>query len=127
MEFIVHKKGIDLETAKAMNIQDMDPLMTCKKFKRFMGRVSYLHSFNLALPGLLEPFHKLLMKYVPFRWGEEQKAIFQKVKDMLESPLTMISPVIGLPLTLYFISTNKCIGTLLSSSRGGRALCLLFE
>lgn len=46
--------------------------------------------------------------------GEDQQLDFQKAKDMLISPLTMISPINGLVLTIYFLnSTNMSIDALL--------------
>lgn len=44
---------------------------------------------------------------------EEQQSAFQKVKNIL-APLTMISPVKGLVLTLYLTSTDKFIGAMLA-------------
>lgn len=44
-------------------------------------------------------------------WAEEQqKALF----DMLSLPLTMISSMKSLPLTLYLTFTNKSFGVLLA-------------
>lgn len=75
--------------------------------------------FISILAKLLELFHKLLKKYAPFCWGEEEQAAFQKVKDVLNSPLTMISPVKGSSLTLYLTYTNKPIGAFLAQEIEG--------
>lgn len=87
--------------------------MTCKQVKSFMGGVYYVDRFILDLAELLEPFQKFLKKNMPFMWGEEQHVSFQKVKDILSSPLTMISPIKSLPLTIYLTSINKFVGALL--------------
>lgn len=79
----------------------MEPTTTCKQLKSFKGRVSYVPRFIWALAELLDPFHKLLKKNVPFKWNEEQQVAFQKVKNILRSPLTMILLVKDLPLSLY--------------------------
>lgn len=87
--------------------------MTCKHLKCLIKRVSYVHRFIPDLVELLEPFHKILKKNASFKWGKEQQEAFQKVKDVLSSPLAMISHVKSLSLTFYLISTDKSIDTLL--------------
>lgn len=81
--------------------------------KSFVQRVSYFYRFFPTLKKHLKPYHKLLKKkYHP----DEARSIraFNKVKDMLISPLTLNFPVNGLPLTFHLNSTNKFIGTLLA-------------
>lgn len=68
-----------------------------------------MHKVPPYLTKLLELFHKFHKKNLPFKWGEEQQATFQKVNDVLSSPLPMISPLI-----LYLDSINKLIGVLLA-------------
>lgn len=48
-EFTVHLRGIDLDATKAKTIQDIEPLMTWKQLKSFIGRISYVRGF---IPGL---------------------------------------------------------------------------
>lgn len=108
--FTIHWKGIDPDSTETKAIQDMRPPTTCKQLKSSMGRESYVPRFIPALAELLEPFNKLLKKNAPF--GEEQQSAFQKVKSVLSSPLTMIPPIKGLPLTLYLTSIDKSIGAL---------------
>lgn len=74
-----------------------------------MGRVPYVCTFIVALAKLLEPFYKLFKKNATSQLDDEQQKAFKKVKDMLNSPLTMISPV-----RLCLIFTNMFIGTLLA-------------
>lgn len=62
-----------------------------KKLKSLVERVSYVRILAPALAELLKPFHNLLKKDVSFKWAKEQQTAFQKVKDMLRVPHTMIS------------------------------------
>lgn len=50
----------------------MSPPKTVKELKGYMGKVSYTRGFIPALSELIEPFHKLLKKNVPFQWKAEQ-------------------------------------------------------
>lgn len=104
----------DLDPAKAKSIQDMEPPTTCTLLKNFIMRVSYLHGIHPALVELLKPFHTLLKKNALFKCGEEQEIAFQKVKDVLHSPLTMISRIKDLHIIIYLTSTDRSTGTLLA-------------
>lgn len=84
-----------------------------------MGKISYIRRFASALSELIEPFYKLLKKNVPFQWKAEHRVAFQRIKDLLSSTQTMISPVKGIPLTLYLTSTDKSIGALLAQELKG--------
>lgn len=64
--------------------------------------------FIPTLVELLEQFFKLLKKNASFRWGKVQRKLPKKSK--LSSPLTMISRVEGLLLTLHLTSTNTSFG-----------------
>lgn len=64
-------KGINLSTAKAKAISCMEPPKMAKQLESFLGRVSYILRFISALAELLEPFKRLLMKDVAFRWAKE--------------------------------------------------------
>lgn len=90
----------------------MEPPVNCTQLRSFMGRVSYVSRIFLALIELLEPFHDLLKKNAPLEEARSSRKLFQKVKDVLNSPLTKISRLKGLTLRLYLICTNNSILTL---------------
>lgn len=69
------RKGIDLDSANAKAIQDMEPSMTYKQLKSFIGRTSYVRRFIPPLAELLKPFHRLLKMNVTFKWHQKQQAI----------------------------------------------------
>ena len=60
--FLVHNRGIDVDPAKAMAIETMRPLVTVKKLKSFLGKVSYIRRFIPGLASITSTFTKLLRK-----------------------------------------------------------------
>lgn len=102
-------KRNDLDLAKTKAIRNIESPKTCKQLKSFMGRVSYVQRFIPVLAKILELFHKLPKRNIQFKWSKEQQIAFQKAKGVLSSPLAMISPVKGLPLSLHLLlKTNPC-------------------
>ena len=111
--FVVHRKGIDLDPAKVKAIQSMPSPANQKQLKSLLGKVSYIKRFIPALGEIITPFQSLLKKGVPFIWGESQQCAFEKIKQVLSSPITMTMPIKGQPMMLYLTSTLNSIGALL--------------
>ena len=68
--FLVHSRGIDVNSAKVTAISTMKPLATVKELKSFLGKVSYIQRFILGLASITSTFTKLLKKGQNFEWGE---------------------------------------------------------
>lgn len=85
--FTLHKKGINLNLAKAKAIRVIEPPKMVKQLKLFLGRVSYIPRFITTLAELLKPFQKHLKKYVSFKWDKEQEVAFQKELRMCSALL----------------------------------------
>ena len=57
---------------------------------------------------------------VSFVWDEQQQNAFEKIKQVLSSPMTMTMPVKGQLMMLYLTSTFNFIGALLVQKVEGR-------
>ena len=60
--FLVHSRGIDVDSAKAMAIATMKSLATVNELKSFLGKVSYIRRFIPVLASITSAFTKLLKK-----------------------------------------------------------------
>ena len=60
--FLVHSRGIDVDSAKATAIATMRPPATVKELKSFLGKVSYIRIFIPGLASITSAFAKLLKK-----------------------------------------------------------------
>ena len=81
--FLVHNRGIDVDPAKAMAIETMRPLVTVKKLKSFLGKVSYIQRFIPGLASITSSFTKLLKKGQSFEWGEVQQTAFKRLQQIM--------------------------------------------
>ena len=68
--FLVHSRGIDVNSAKAMAIATMKPPTMVKELKSFLGKVSYIRRFVPGLASITSAFTKLLRKGQSLKWGE---------------------------------------------------------
>ena len=77
--FLVHSKGIDVDSAKAMTIATMKPPAIVKELKSFLGKVSCIRRFILRLASITSAFSRLLKKRQSFEWGEAQQTTFKRL------------------------------------------------
>ena len=78
--FLVHKRGIDVDSAKATTIATMRPPATVKELKSFLGKVSYIQRFIPRLASITSAFTKLLRKWKSFEWGEVQQTALKRLQ-----------------------------------------------
>ena len=77
--FLVHSKGIDVDSAKATAIATMRSPALVKELKSFLGKVSYIRRFIPGLALITSAFTKLLKKGQSFEWGEMQQTAFKRL------------------------------------------------
>ena len=82
--------------------------------KSFLGMVNHYHRFLCNLSTVLSPLYQLLKKNVVWRWGPNQRAAFQKAKDMLLSSKVLVHFDSNLPLILECDASQYGVGSILS-------------
>ena len=99
--FIVSEKGIEVDPAKVKAIQEMPEPKTEKEVCGFLGRLNYISRFISHLTATCEPLFRLLNKNHKVRWNEDFQKAFDKIKEYLQKPLILMSPMEGKPLIMY--------------------------
>ena len=117
--FLVHSRGIDVNTAKAIAIATMRPPATVKELKSFLGKVSYIWRFIPGLASITSAFTKLLRKWQNFEWGETQHTAFKRLQQIMMNLLTVQAPVHKKPLLLYLAANSYAISALIAQEDGG--------
>lgn len=84
-----------------------------KNVRQFLGKINFYRKFIPNAVTLLEPFHNLLRKNVPFSWSGECQQSFDKVKVLLTS-----SPILAIfdrtkPIFIHTDASGIGIGAVL--------------
>ena len=112
--FIVSQRGIEVDLEKIKAIVEMKPPRTDKEIQGFLGRIQYISRFIAQLTMTCEPIFWLLKKEVPTVWNEQCQEAFEKIKNYLIKPPTLVPLVPKKPLLLYLTTTDIAMGTLLA-------------
>lgn len=88
-----------------------------KNIRQFLGKINFYRKFIPHSVSILEPFHKLLRKNVPFSWSPECQASFEKVKKLLTS-----EPILAIfdrtkPIFIYTDASGIGIGAVLKQTQ----------
>ena len=92
LEFIVSRRGIELDPSKIKAIQELSPPKTRKELMSFLGRLNYISRFIAQSTVVCEPIFKLLKKHAPTKWTEECQTAFDVIKNYLSNPPVLIPP-----------------------------------
>ena len=93
--FLVHHRGISVDSAKAIAIATMKRPIIVRKLKSFLGRVSYIRRFMPGLASVISGLSKLLKKGAEFTWGTEQQEAFQRIQQIMNHLHTLQTQYVG--------------------------------
>ncbi len=120
IEYLSHK--IVPNYVKPLNdnlaaINQFQPPKSHHKVRQFLGKINFYLKFIPKSSSLLEPFHGLLRKNVPFQWSSECQQIFDEVKCLLTS-----APILAIfdsaePITIYTDASAVGIGAALKQTQ----------
>jgi hypothetical protein len=120
--FIVHEKGIEVDPKKVESIEKIgEP--TCKRdVQKLLGKINYLRRFIANLAGKVDSFLPLIcLKHEnEFRWGNEQREAFNKIKSYLATPAVLRAPRLGKDFKLYISVESHMIGSVLMQEDEGK-------
>ncbi len=88
-------------------------LKTERDVHSFLGKLNYISRFIFNLTAKAEPIFKLLKKNNTAKWDEACQEAFEKIKQYLSKPLTLVPPVTGRPLILYMVVQQSSMGGVL--------------
>ena len=123
--FIIHHRGIEIQTKRIKAIFQMPPSQNLKELKSLQGKLAYIRRFISNLSGRIQPFSKLMKKGAPFNWDEQCQNAFESIKRYLLNPPILAAPVKGRPLILYIAAQDSSVGALLAqhNDEGKEAAC----
>ena len=83
---------------------------TRKEVRGFLGRLNYIACFISHLTATCEPIFKLLKEDQVVKWNDDGQIAFDKIKEYLQEPLILMSPVEGRPLIMYLTVLENSMG-----------------
>ena len=116
IQYLGHSIGPDFIQPLTDNltaINDFPTPSSRTKIRQFLGKINFYRKFIPQSAMLLEPFHNLLRKNIPFVWSPDCQNSFDQVKHVLTSApiLAIFDPV--KPISIYTDASGIGIGAVL--------------
>ena len=83
------KEGVHTSTTKIKAITEMPKPTNISQLRSFLGMVNYYSKFVPNLASKLNPFYALLKKGIKWHWNSICDKVFEDIKHILSSSLTL--------------------------------------
>ncbi|XP_073290992.1 uncharacterized protein [Primulina huaijiensis] len=110
---VVSSRGIQVDKAKVDLITNLPYPINIKEVRGFLGHAGFYRRFIKDFSKIALPMSKLLQKDVPFKFGEDCKEAFNKLKNMLTIAPIIQPPDWNLPFEIMCDASNYVVGTVL--------------
>nr|KAG5689099.1 hypothetical protein BaRGS_006158 [Batillaria attramentaria] len=99
--------------SKVEAVLKMPPPTDVSSLKSFLGSVQFYGKFIPNLATMAEPLYRLTKKASPWKWGEEEQAAFEQLKNVLSSDQVLVHFDPEKPVGLACDASNVGIGAVL--------------
>ena len=109
---ILSRQGI-AKGSKVDAVKMMPPPETVSGLRSFLGSVQFYGKFLPNLATVTAPLHHLTKKDVPWKWGIEEQAAFQELKDLLCDDTILVHFDPSLPIGISCDASEVGLGAVL--------------
>ena len=117
---VVSEHGISTDPTKIRAVEQWSAPTDVHQVRSFLGLCSYYRRFVEGFATIAKPLHKLTEKKTPFKWTDECKASFMKLKQALCSSPVLCYPTIRQNFVLDTDASGVGIGSVLSQVEDGK-------
>jgi hypothetical protein len=113
VKFLGHlltNEGLKPDEGKVEAIQRLKIPTNVTELQRFLGMVNYLSKFTNGLSDLTQPLRCLLGKSVEFIWDENHTKAFEKIKQVIASPVVLAYYDVNEPVKITVDASSKAVG-----------------
>jgi hypothetical protein len=90
--FIVSKGGMIIFPERNESISKIPPIHNNKSMHSFLGNINFVIIFVPRFVEIVKPLQDMIKKDAKFKWGSEENASFEKIKENIEWALALMIP-----------------------------------
>ena len=117
VEYLGHgisSDGLEPSASKVAAIVNAPAPQNLTELRSLLGLVNYYRKFLPDVATILTPLHQLLQQGMPWKWGREQQAALDQVKELIDSPNLLVHFDGNKPLLLACDASPYGVGAVLS-------------
>lgn len=98
---ILSKEGIVIDPERIETIMRIQPPANKMAMKYFFGKINFARKFVLGFAEIVHPMQLMMKKDVVYRWSNEAKKLFQRIKEAIAEAPVLFSPNFDKEFLLY--------------------------
>ena len=110
--------GVSMEDGKIQDILKWPAPRTVTEVRSFLGMAGFYRHFIQRFSGITLPLTELLKETTPFRWGEDEAAAFETLKERITTAPVLAYPDPDKPFIVTSDASGGAIGAVLSQDHG---------
>ncbi|KAB5587886.1 Retrotransposable element Tf2 [Ceratobasidium theobromae] len=111
---VISPEGVSMEKDKIRAIQEWMEPRTVKEVQSFLGFANFYRRFVNNFSLLAKPLTRLTRKEVEWKWGEEEQAAFEQIKEAISRDPVLRHPNEAKPYFLETDASGVAMGAILS-------------
>lgn len=115
---VVSGDGKGMEEDKVKAIRDWPTLTSVDDVRSFLGLAGYYQTFVKNYSEICAPISELVKKDVPWVWGAEQVAAFERLKHAMSTAPVLALPNRNLPFIVKTDASGSAVGASLEQDQG---------
>ena len=101
------------KASKVEAVLKMPPATDVSCLRSFLGSVQFYGKFIPNLASMAEPLYRLTKKASPWKWEDEEQAVFEQLKNVLSSDQVLVHSDPNKTLVIACDASNVGIGAVL--------------
>ena len=78
--FIISSEGITIDPRRIEDIKAIVPPHNKKAMQSFLGKINFVRRFIFEFAEIVKPLQDMIKKYFNFKWTNERREAFEKIK-----------------------------------------------
>ena len=116
VRFVISTNGIKIDLGRIEDIKVITPPHNKKAMQFFMGKINFVRRFISYFAEILKPLQEMINKDTNFKWTNERKEAFDKIKESIAEDPTLRSPNFDKEFILYTFAFDHSIVTMVTQN-----------
>ena len=92
----------------------IQPPANKRAMQSFFGKINFIRKFVSGFAEIVRPMQLMMKKDVVYRWSDEAKKSFQRIKEAIAEAPALVSPDFGKEFLLYTFASDVSYAAILT-------------
>ena len=95
----------------------IQPPANKRAMQSFFGKINFVRKFVSGFTEIVRPMQLMMKKDVVYRWSDEAKKLFQRIKEAIAEAPVLVSPNFDKGFLLYTFASDVSYAAILTQKK----------